>query len=245
MKTLKRLLPLLALALLTACVSPGDSSGVSVGRNWAVSTLEAEEIPKELRYTAADYSYLTGLHELDYETMSAQDFAQTTADWTDETAFHWSEERLQRLLYSLPEDDGLYAFLHGTLARTWQECRVRHYNACPQAAYPSYDSQAVWEKYGDVYGDPILLAQGQAWYWLTYAIEDDALTVRERDAFLDAVDQGMQAFLDAQSETALKNGETMTKALQKELKRLCGQTTSGIRAVSWDAEYEWWGEYGA
>ena len=245
MKTLKRLLPLLALALLTACVSPGDSSGVPVGRNWAVSTLEAEEIPKELRYTAADYSYLTGLHKLDYETMSAQDFAQTAADWTDETAFHRSEECLQRLLYSLPEDDGLYAFLHGTLARTWQECRVRHYNACPQAAYPSYDSQAVWEKYGDVYGDPILLAQGQAWYWLTYAMEDDALTVRERDAFLDAVDQGMQAFLDAQSETALKNGETMTKALQKELKRLCGQTTSGIRAVSWDAEYQWWGEYGA
>lgn len=110
MKTLKRLLPLLALALLTACVSPGDSSGISVGRTWAVSTLEAEEIPKELRYTAADYSYLTGLHELDYETMSAQDFAQTTADWTDETAFHRSEERLQRLLYSLPEDDGCTPF---------------------------------------------------------------------------------------------------------------------------------------
>ena len=245
MKTLKRLLPLLALALLTACVSPGDSSGIPVGRTWAVSTLEAEEIPKELRYTAADYSYLTGLHKLDYETMSAQDFAQTAADWTDETAFHRAEECLQRLLYSLPEDDGLYAFLHGTLARTWQECRVRHYNACPQAAYPSYDSQAVWEKYGDVYGDPILLAQGEVWYWLTYAMEDDALTVRERDAFLDRVDQGMQDFLDAQSETALKNGEKMTKSLQKELKRLCGQTTPGIRAVSWDAEYQWWGEYGA
>ena len=162
MKTLKRLLPLLALALLTACVSPGDSSGVSVGRNWAASTLEAEEIPKELRYTAADYSYLIGLHELNCETMSVQDFAQTAADWTDETAFHQSEERLQRLLSSLPEDDGLYAFLHGTLARTWQECQVRHYNACPQAAYPSYDSQAVWEKYATCTAIPSCWPRGRS-----------------------------------------------------------------------------------
>lgn len=245
MTMVKRLLPLLLLALLTACVSQGDSAAVSIGRTWAVSTgSDPAEIPRELRYTAADYSYLTGLHDLDYENMRAEDFARSAADWTDETAFHRSEERLQRLLYSLPEDDGLYAFLQGTLARSWQECRVRHYNACPQASYPSYDSQAVWEQCGDVYGDPILLAQGEVWYWLTYSLEDDALTVRERDAFLNAVDQGMQAFLDAQSETALKNGEKMTKALQKELKRLCGQGASGIRAVSWDAEYQWWGEYG-
>lgn len=245
MNTVKRLLPLLLLVLLTACAGAGDSAGTSTGRAWAVSAVsDPAEIPKELRYTGADYSYLTGLHDLDYENMSAQDFARSAADWTDETAFHRSEERLQRLLYSLPEDDGLYAFLQGTLARSWQECRVRHYNACPQASYPSYDSQAVWEQCGDVYGDPILLAQGEVWYWLTYSLEDDALTVRERDAFLNAVDQGMQAFLDAQSETALKNGEKMTKALQKELKRLCGQGASGIRAVSWDAEYQWWGETG-
>lgn len=245
MNTVKRLLPLLLLVLLTACAGTGDSAGTSTGRAWAVSAVsDPAEIPRELRYTVADYSYLTGLHDLDYEAMSVKDFARAAADWTDETTFHRSEERLQRLLYSLPEDDGLYAFLHSTLACSWQECRVRHYNACPQASYPSYDSQAVWEKYGDVYGDPILLAQGEVWYWLTYAVEDDALTVRERDAFLNAVDQGMQAFLDAQSETALKNGEKMTKALQKELKRLCGQGASGIRAVSWDAEYQWWGETG-
>lgn len=245
MSMIKRLLPLLLLALLTACAWKGDSSGITGWTRAVVSASGSEEIPRELRYTTADYSYLTGLHNLDYEAMSVKDFARAAADWTDETAFHRSEERLQRLLYSLPGDDGLYAFLHGALARTWQECRIRHYNACPQAAHPSYDSQAVWEKYGDVYGDPVLLAQGEVWYWLTYAAEDDAaLTVRERDAFLDTVDQGMQTFLDAQSETALKNGEKMTKALQKELKRLCGQNAAGIRAVSWGAEYQWWGEFG-
>ncbi len=243
MNTIKRLLPLLLLILLTAC-SPSAPSGDSAGwTRTADSAPGVKEIPKELRYTAADYAYLTGLHERDYAAMSVRDFARAAADWTDETAFHQSEERLQRLRYSLPEDDGLYAFLHGALARTWQECRVKHYNACPRAAVPTYDGQAVWEKYGDVYGDPILLAQGETWYWLTYAVEDDAaLTVRERDAFLDAVDRGMQAFLDSQSETALKNSGKMKKALQAELKRLCGQTTPGIRAVSWDADYQWWGD---
>lgn len=245
MNTIKRLLPLVLLVLLTACAWAGDPSAGSSGRTWAVAnTAGSEEVPKELRCTAADYAYLTGLSELNYEAMRVQDFGRSAADWTDEAAFHRSEEHLQRLLYSLPEDDALYAFLHGTLARTWQECRVHHYNACPQAAYPTYDSQAVWEKYGDVYGDPLLLAQGEAWYWLTYTVEDDALTVRERDAFLDAVDQGMQAFLDAQSETALKNETKMTTALQKELKRLCRQSASGIRSITWDAEYQWWGEFG-
>ncbi len=245
MNTIRRLLPLLLLALLAAC-APSDPSGGAAGRTVAaLSPGGSEDGPRAMRYTQADYAYLTGLHELDYGAMSVRDFGRAAADWGDETAFHRSEQRLQRLYCSLPEGDGLYGFLHGTLSRTWQECCVHHYNACPQAAAPSYDGQAVWEEYGDVYGDPVLLAQGQAWYWLTYAVQDDAaLTVRERDAFLDAVDRGMQEFLDHQSEAERRRGEKMTKAIQAQLKRLCSQDTAGIRAVSWGAEYQWWDEYG-
>lgn len=214
-------------------------------RVYAVSGGEAEDIPPERQYTQADYDYLSALHALGYGAMSTADFARAVADWSDEEAFHRSEAHIQRLFYSLPESDPLYPFLNATFSRSWTESRLKHYNACAHGDIPTYDHEVRWERYEDVYGDKVLTASAGAWYWLDYAIQqEDVFTVAERDAFLDAVDSGMQAFLNGQDETALKDEKAMEQALKNELKRLCTGQSSGISVPAWELNYYWDGWYG-
>ena len=87
--------------------------------------------------------------------------------------------------------------------------------------YPSNGGTAKYEKYGDIYGDKVLVASGCAEYSYHYRIKDESgLTVRERDAFFQAIDDGVQSFLDRQTEEDLKNEKAMDTALADEMDAL-------------------------
>lgn len=193
-----------------------------------------------MQYTQADYDFLRSLQFEGYEDMTVADYGKKFMDWNDEELYHRAEDALMRLKYSLKETDPLYDFLNGTVYRTWQECEHKHYNACKEEKLPSADGCAKYEQYGDVFGDKLLISGGYCEFWYCYRADEAKLTVRERDDFIKAMEDGMNVFLKAQDETALKDNQAMTKALKAEFTRLAAQHGSGnLTVVSAGLSYYW------
>ena len=194
-----------------------------------------------MQYTQADYELLASLRPEGYLDMSVEAFNRAVFDWTNEEGYHALDEPLMRLSCTLKEDDPLYSFLNTTLSYSRHECSLKHYNACAQKEYPSNDGTAKYEKYGDIYGDKVLVAGGYAEYSYHYRIKDESgLTVRERDAFFQSIDDGVQSFLDRQTEEALKNEKAMDTALADEMDALVKSlATDRIEVVSGSTYYYW------
>lgn len=235
---------LLAVLTITACATVSGASAPAVpstvpveagrSRYWSFSN-------KQMQYTKADYALLRSFQFTDYETMSVAAFNARILDWTDEASYHKTEAALERLKWSLPDTDPLFPFLDTVLYRTWQECEIKHYNACERKQLPYVGGCAEYEIYGDVYGDQILISGGYADFWYSYEMPDESkVTVAEREAFIKAVEDGIQAFLDKQTEAALQKEETMEKLLQTELERLLKSlSTTEIKAADGDMSYYW------
>lgn len=250
---MKRQLCALVIALslsawLAACtVQPAPSSsptGHSGSHNRVTSGSSRRE-----HYTQADYQIAASFRTEDYQTLSVEAFNRKVLDWEDENAYHQVEDAFQRLLYAddLPEDDPNADFFHTTLRYTWEECSVLHYNACTRSSMPEHSGSACYERYGDIYGDQVLVAGGYAEYWFDYALTDPAqLTVGERDALFQKLDDEMSAYLSGKKEETLKQEETMKKDLLSQLNRLLSQLDAKqITAVKPNLSYWWDPSYGA
>ncbi len=173
------------------------------------------------KYTQADYDLALSFRTEGYQDLSVEAFNKSVLDWTQEAAYHKTEEVLQRLFARLPDDDANADFIFRTLGTTWDECEKKHYNACPQNAAPRHSGWAKAESYGDVYGDPLLLTGAYVDFDFDYTIPDPAkLTVGQRDALLQGVEKDLQAFLEKQDLAHLRQEDTMEKTLTTELKRL-------------------------
>lgn len=193
------------------------------------------------KYTQADYDLLLSFKTAEYPTMTVAAFNKAVLDWQDETAYHKTEQALERVFHSLPEEDPNADFIFRTLSTTWRECEKKHYNACAQSTAPMYSGWAKYETYGDVFGDQVTLTGAYLDFDFNYTIPDEtALTVAERDQLLQSLETGMQEFLEAQAQAALKNEEAMEKTLLEELKKRLQQLDSRIVwAGEADAGY-WW-----
>lgn len=188
------------------------------------------------KYTQADVDLALSFRTEGYEKQTVAEFNKKVLDWENEDAYHKTEESLQRLYASLPEDDANGGFIFRTLFNTWRECEKKHYNACSHNSSPWYDGWAKWETNGDVFGDQVLLAGAYADFSFNYKITDESkLTVGERDAILRGVETGMEEFLGRQDSKALGREESMKKALEGELKRLLKALDTPL---SWDGELE-------
>lgn len=222
----------------TSLISPAAKSGRVIEDN---RNQEDSEYKTRMQYTEEDYALLASLQLDGYPDMSVEEFNRAVFNWTDEERYHALDEPLMRLNCTLKEDDPLYGFLSTTLSYSEDECRLRHYNACGRKEFPSNSGTAKYEKYGDVYGDKVLVAGGWAEYWYCYSIKDESkLTVRERDGFFRAIDAGIQGYLDAQTETALKDDKAMSITLADEMDRLVKSLASDkIEVVSGNVDYYW------
>lgn len=212
-----------ALALSLAACAQGAEPTASAASQFHSGTRSAHwrggrDIEK---YTQADYDLALSFRTEGYEDLSVEAFDKSVLDWTQEAAYHKTEEALERLFARLPEDDANADFIFRTLGTAWNECEKRHYNACTQNAAPWYNGWATAETYGDVYGDPLLLTGAYVDFDFNYTVPDAAaLTVGRRDTLLQSVEKDLQAFLAKQDTAHLRQEEAMEKKLTAELKRL-------------------------
>ena len=201
----------------------------------------ADFMATNMQYTQDDYALLESLHTKDWEKQSLAAF-NAGFHIKDEDGFHKVESALERLFTTLPKKDPLYTFLNTTVSYSWDACRRQHYyQSCDRNRGPSYSGQAEYLRFEDVFGDKVPVAHGSCDFWYDYTIPDEAaLTVEARDAFFRGLDEGMQTFLSAQKEEALKSIKTMRHMLGLELQRLTGVLGSDqVYATACGVDYIW------
>ena len=107
-------------------------------------------------------------------------------------------EAFERVLMDLPETDPLAPFLVNTVQPSLNEYNARLNEVYSgRAEDPSFSGQLTRTETANVYGDTVEVGWTEAGYSFTYRILDqDGLTVAERDAFLQSILKGMQDCLD-------------------------------------------------
>lgn len=151
-------------------------------------------------YTQAQYDALIALLKPDgYASMSIAAFNRSV----HAAMFSEGTEKLYMLydivLSTMPEDDPNAAFLRNTVSAS-----LREYDARLSEVYsgersdPEFYADARAERNVDVFGEPVTAGICYADYSFSYRIlNQDALTVAERDAFLQRIMQAAQDFCEA------------------------------------------------
>jgi len=159
------------------------------------------------RYTQEQYDMVLKALKLEnYAKMSIAEFNRTVHKILEDS---YSTEPYERslgyayelVLSSLPDSDPNAAYLLNTV-----QASLTEYSARIDEVYsgktvdPSFSGSAQRCQEQDVYGDMVRTHTFYADYTFTYRILDqDGLTVAERDAFLQAVMQGAQDYLDSRT----------------------------------------------
>lgn len=197
----------------------------------------------EMKFTQADYDFLVSLKSDNYQELSVKEFNQRLLNWDDEKAYHEHEESLQRLNWSLPQEDENYAFFDSTIVSSWNESEKKHYNTCDRQQYPWHSGSFAISTVGDVFGDPVTLTQADVSYDFDYSIIDEsALTIQRRDELLQSIGTQLKTFLSGFSTEQLSNEKEMEKRLDEELLRLLPTLKEGIK---WEEHYSidyWWSQ---
>lgn len=148
-------------------------------------------------YTQEQYHLLLDRLNCDgYERMSIAAFNRTVYAALSQDNLTWVYDEVAN---SLPDDDPSAGFLRNTVAASLNEYTARLDEVYSgEQVDPYFSGTAVYERKADVYGDEICVYQAQLDYSFTYRIlNQDRLTVVERDQFLQAVMQGAQDYLDS------------------------------------------------
>lgn len=160
-------------------------------------------------YTRAQYDdVLAKLMPSGYEDMSVAAFdrhvhqAFMDGDERDDLNFAY-----EMVCANLPDGDPNAFFLTKTVPRALEEYAARVKEVYTgKTADMSCSAWASVEQEADVYGDKVTVGMVEADYTFTYRLLDaDRLTVRERDAFLAAVEAGAKAYIQ---EALTKEGAT-------------------------------------
>lgn len=179
-------------------------------------------------YTKKQYNMMETLRFEGYEDMSIAEFNRKlyAALNNDQRADNlWMA--YEAVLTDLPDGDPLAPFLRNTVQASLEE-----YNSRLSEVYtgkqtdPDFSGQSSRTETADVFGDVIEVGWTQCAYRFTYRILDqDKLTVAERDAFLLSLLNGMQAYLDSRPVKSVSDRTAMAADLLSELDRL-GQAAS-------------------
>lgn len=196
-------------------------------------------------YTQAQYDRLAALKTEGYESQSIAQFNRSmwaAVNGEDQTS-NELYEALWRVQDQLPAEDPLAPFVHYTLSASLREYSTRLDEVMSgRPKDPDFQGSATRTDYADVYGDQVQVGQTQLEYSFTYRILDqDGLTVADRDRFLTQITAGMQTFLDQW--TGKRDDKELEKAALAELDRL-GQA-AGTSAISYQkGEMDWvWTDY--
>lgn len=137
-----------------------------------------------------------------YEDMSIAEFNRKI-----NAAFSTEEDNLDTEIYALyevvigmlPEGDPNEAYLRNTVSASMEEYSSRLNEVYTgKRRDPSFSSTAQVTSEEDVFGDKVTVEFGMIDYSFTYRILDqDSLTVRERDQFLQDVLMGVQEYLES------------------------------------------------
>lgn len=193
------------------------------------------------KYTQAEYDLAISFMVDGWQDMTIADFnAKLFPDIKDEERFHAVYDPLWSVLLQYKGTDPNVIFLD-SLERSVKEASVLHYNACVHNEIPWMWGDAEYKRYEDVYGDQVQVASGYVDFSYGYTFPDATkVTVGQRNAFFQNLEQGVQAFLDKQTEADLKNEAVMEKALAAELERLVAEHSGSIIAVTGgEVSYYW------
>ena len=175
------------------------------------------------QYTQAQYDKVVkALTVKGWQNMSIAQFNRTVhkilqdsydTDGTYEDGLEYSYELIR---YSLPDSDPNAPYLLNTVAASLNEYNVRLEEVTSgKTLDPSFSGSARRTQEQDVYRDMVVTHYFYADYSFTYRIlNQDDLTVSERDAFLQAVMQGAQDYLDGRSVGQLIDDEDPALSFQ-------------------------------
>ena len=171
-------------------------------------------------YTKEQYEQVAALKTEGYESLSIAEFNRTLYAALNESEALF--EAFERVLMDLPETDPLAPFLVNTVQPSLNEYNARLNEVYSgRAEDPSFSGQLTRTETANVYGDTVEVGWTEAGYSFTYRILDqDGLTVAERDAFLQSILKGMQDCLDGLSTESLRDEGKLKQTLQAELDRL-------------------------
>ena len=211
---------------------------------WGNSGGETPQEDSKWQYTPEDLKRVEALAAEGWESRSVHDFAKALADWSDEDAFHKSEEAMARLDRTYDEDGKHAQFLRRTLDASLGEASTRHYGGYCTRHKDSFHDNVTKERQADVFGDQYVVFQAEAAYRLCYTITDgDKLTVGERDRILDAYRDAVRQYLDGFSEQQLLEEASMVKKLEGYLETLDKKLSTDLMRLEGSslAWYSAWG----
>lgn len=170
-------------------------------------------------YTSEQYNRLIDALTIpDYKDMSIAEFNRrintviSDEESNDDSLFFI----YMKVLSSLPEADPNAEYLINTV-----QISLKEYSSRMNEVYsgkrtdPEYFGSAVIVRNDDVFGDPVPISYGYAEYSFTYRILDqDNLTVSERDLFLQKIIKAAQENLELQGKENLTQ-EEYSEALQE------------------------------
>ena len=186
--------------------------------------------------------YTKEQYEQGYESLSIAEFNRTLYAALNESEA--LSEAFGRVLMDLPETDPLAPFLVNTAQPSLNEYNARLNEVYSgRAEDPSFSGQLSRTETANVYGDTVEVGWTEAGYSFTYRILDqDGLTVAERDAFLQSILKGMQDCLDDLSTESLRDEGKLKQTLQAELDRLGAAAATGQIAYTGGAVEGCWSE---
>ena len=193
-------------------------------------------------YTKGQYEQVAALKTEGYESLSIAEFNRTLYAALNESEA--LSEAFERVLMDLPETDPLAPFLVNTVQPSLNEYNARLNEVYSgRAEDPSFSGQLTRTETANVYGDTVEVGWTEAGYSFTYRILDqDGLTVAERDAFLQSILKGMQDCLDGLSTESLRDEGKLKQTLQAELDRLGAAAATGQIAYTGGAVEGCWSE---
>lgn len=203
-------------------------------------------------YTKKQYDQVAALKTEGYEKQSIAEFNRTLHAALEDyeeyyDSLYWAMEAL-RMDGGLLADDPLAPFFYYTLRASIDEydAKLSAVYAGKRAVY-SFDAEATRQERADVFGEQVTVGEA----WLSYTIEydildQDGLTVGERDQFLQSITSGMQTYLDGMdlfTEMREKDEdlawEKLKQTFQTELDRLGQAASTGHIAYTQGTAENW------
>lgn len=202
-------------------------------------------------YTQKQYDQIAALKTAGYEKQSIAAFNRTVNKaFNDYEDYKGSLHQAYEALRQDPPaaDDPLTAFLDYTLEASIMEYQTK-LNAVYSGKEPDYafGGRVSRTERADVFGEEVEVGGAEVYFIIHYDILDqEKLTVGERDTFLQSVISGIQTYLDGLDMKQKRTDEELEKLVQAELDRLGkAAATSHISYTRGELDgvhmyMEWW-----
>lgn len=170
-------------------------------------------------YTKEQYQMvLEKLKPEGYEAMSVSEFNRTInkalfGDDEDSEDLHYAYEMVMAFL---SDEDENRAYLHDTVQRALDEYQTRCQEVYTgKTTDPEYSGNIHLSLEEDVFGDKVAVGDIEANYIFTYCISDaDRLTVKDREQFINSVNQKAKKFMETAAEKDSVDKEDLKACLE-------------------------------